>query len=516
MVKTAIEPDLTLVAVPAESVRKRYGATLAGQLVQFAAAGVAAAIVPRQLGPAAFGNYTFLLGMAATLRGFSEPSVQQAFYTFSSQERRTGSLTRAYGAWLFCQLALLLALIPIAAWGGFAQWLWPGQQFKDIVLITIVDWTTFLALSLRQLGDSKGLTVRGQKISVLASAATVATLGVLWFEGLLTFQTYGLLNIAAATIQATVLAQWLFIARRDECWAGDLSVDLRRHVRRWWAYAKPLIAIEYYTPIAAFAGTYLLQLWYGSVEQGGFGLASRWCALVLVSTSAGLMIFWRETAKAIAQNDWARAGAIYDRFSRLLFVVTAIFCVWLSAASRTLVVAVAGAQYRNAVPVLAIMAFYPLAQTYGQLNAAVLKASERTARFRNLVLLLSIPDVAITYILLAPSTALVPGLGLGAVGVALKTAGYTLISVQAYELSSRRLFGQSYLAALVERLRVLGIVGLLGVIILVKFSEAIEGTTGALAALAVASAVYGTAIVAMLLIVPGMFGLRRAELSWQS
>ena len=99
-----------------------------------------------------------------TVRGFLEPSVQQAFFTFSSQEKRSGTLTRLYAWWLLGQLGLTLVLIGIAVEARLVGQLWPGQRLDQIVWVTLLDWIMFLALSLQQLGDSKGLTIWPQVV----------------------------------------------------------------------------------------------------------------------------------------------------------------------------------------------------------------------------------------------------------------------------------------------------------------------------------------------------------------
>jgi hypothetical protein len=159
-----------------ESVFRRYVATLGAQSVRLVLSVIAASVVPRVLGPVAFGNYSYLATTASTLRGFLDPSVQQTFFTFSSQERRSGALTRLYSAYLLLQLTVVLALIGLASWFGVTDRLWPGQPLDQILWVTVLDWTIFLAASLQQLGDSKGLTVQPQSIGALVAAVTIAAL----------------------------------------------------------------------------------------------------------------------------------------------------------------------------------------------------------------------------------------------------------------------------------------------------------------------------------------------------
>jgi len=75
---------------PPDGVGARYAVTLAAQGFRMLSSLIAAAIVPRTLGPVLYGNYTFLLSTAGTLRAFVDMSAQQAFFTFSSQERASG------------------------------------------------------------------------------------------------------------------------------------------------------------------------------------------------------------------------------------------------------------------------------------------------------------------------------------------------------------------------------------------------------------------------------------------
>jgi O-antigen/teichoic acid export membrane protein len=166
----------------------------------------------------------------------------------------------------------------------------------------------------------------------------------------------------------------------------------------------------------------------------------------------------------------------------------------LSIASPVLVTRFAGADYTRAIPVLAIMAFYPLQQTFGQLNGTAFKAAGRTAEYRNISIALSIPDMLLTYWLIAPADAIVPGLDLGALGVAVRMVIYGLISVQVYEWRNAKYFDIPYARLLRDRLRVVGAVSAGGLAlwtfnrVLVMTFRLDEG-----AALACGSLLYGTA-----------------------
>ena len=437
-----------MVLPPVESVRRRYLVTLLAQFSRLAISVVTAGVAPRVLGPVVFGNYNFLLNAASTLRSFLEPSAQQAFFTFSSQERSSGSLTKIYTVFLCLQVILSFGLIALAVFLQVTDRFWPGQQVDQLLWITLLDWTMFFAISLQQLGDSKGLTVRPQVISAVVSALSAIVLIGFAVVGWLNFYTYVWLNLGAATLITLMLGQWLLGTHRELCWAGKWHIG--NYVRRWWHYAAPLLVYEYYMPLISFLGVYLVQAWYGSLEQGYFALALRWSALVLVFTSAALSIFWREIAYWTAQKRRDMAAQIYQRFDRLLIFLAFTLAGWLAAISLILVPWLAGESYRAAVPVMMVMAFYPVTQTYGQLTTAAIKATERTAFYRNWSIAFSLPDIALTYLVVAPREFL--GWNLGAIGIALKMVVYGFLCVQVFEWANYHFFNLNYKRALLEKL----------------------------------------------------------------
>jgi len=444
-----------------ESVGARYLVTLAAQVLRVALAFASAAIVPRVLGPIAYGNYTFLLSASATVRAFLDNGTQQAFFTFSARDARSGGLTRLYACVLTVQFGVSMLLIGVLAAADKLAWLWPGQALDEIVIVTALEWTLFLAATLQQLGDSKAHTIYPQLLGALVSIVVLFGLLALWGTGRLDFDSFVWLNLGGALLTCALLAYWLIGRHAEVFWRGALA--LPRVVTRWWTFASPLLLLQYYTPLVAYAGLYLIQRWYGSAEQGHYGLALQWSALAMIFTNASITIFWREIAHHTASGALPRAAAAYEQFGRLFFVLVFAVACWLSVGSGTLVRAIAGEQFEDAATVLAVMAFYPVAQTLGQLTATSLKALERTGTYARWTLYLSVPDLLLTYFLIAPSTAPVPGLGLGAVGLAIKTALYGLVGVHVLDWLNCRVLGIDYAALFRGRIAVslgIGIVAL--------------------------------------------------------
>jgi O-antigen/teichoic acid export membrane protein len=494
-----------------ERVSSRYVVTLGAQVFRLLLSLISATVVPRALGPAIYGNYSFLLSTSAALRGVFDTGTQQAFFTFSSRERASGSLTQLYALVLGAQFAIALAIIGLAAVTGKTQWLWHAQRLDQIVLVTVLDWLLFLAVALQQLGDSKGRTTYQQLAGAAVALLTVVGLVLLHVTDSLNFYSFVLLSAAGAALNCAILIYRMLVVNRALFWDGVLRVG--DYAARWWRFTRPLMVLQYYLPVVAYLGLYLIQRWYGSEEQGYYALALQWCAFAMVFTNSGVWIFWREVAHHTAAQDLQTAGRIYQQFSRLFFFLALVLSCWLSASSGLLVQVVAGERFRAASGVLAIMAFYPVSQTIGQLTMVSLKAMERTSSYARWTLALSVPDVLLTYFLLAPASAPVPGLHLGAVGLATKTVVYGLLSVQVYDWLNCRFLGIRYTAILGRRITATLTVGAIALILLGvggPFLRVIG--VGSTMALVLSSCAYGLVIAIAMWLRPGLAGLTRMQL----
>jgi hypothetical protein len=190
-----------------------------------------------------------------------------------------------------------------------------------------------------------------------------------------------------------------------------------------------------------------------------------------------------------------------------------VLACWLSGSSATLVETVAGPRFAPAVAVVAIMSFYPVSQTLGQISTAALKATEQTATYARASIALSIPDLALTWFLLAPHSATVPGLNLGALGVAVKTALYGLVSVHVLDWINCRLMGISFGGVLVRRLNGMLLVGSVALVTLRFGGSWLENAgAGGVPTLLLTSCVYGVAVAALVWWLPQLAGLTREQI----
>ncbi len=424
---------------PADSVPRRFAITLVVNFVKMALGVLAASIVPRALGPRDYGSFQFLTATATTLRTFLDFGASNAAYTYNAKQRGSGLAALLYARWLLLQIGVILLLVFLADRAGLAPRIWPEQRILWVYLITGLEWLTFVGTFLLQLGDAKAETVRVQKINLVTQLLRVGLLVLLYVLGLLGLGTFVLASgVAAAFTVVGVLLGFVLRTRHQHFRLDSTAEERRQCIQFFVSYGRPLAWMSLAIFAHDFFDRWLLQTASGSVQQGYFALGAQWSAIALLFTTSALNIVWREMSLASSSNDVVRMQAIFRKTTRPFFLMSCFIAFIVAFNAGAFVHGLAGAQYASAQPVMVLLAFYPVHQTLGQINGVFFFATERVALYRNLTIGALAGGLMISYLLLAPTTAPVPGLQLGAMGLALKQVGVNILSVNLLQFFNAR------------------------------------------------------------------------------
>jgi O-antigen/teichoic acid export membrane protein len=143
-------------------------------------------------------------------------------------------------------------------------------------------------------------------------------------------------------------------------------------------------------------------------------------------------IFWKEIAHAGAQQDQARLAMLYNRVNRGLVLIGAAIAGFLVPWSEELIEVLLGASYAGTWPIFALMLLYPIHQSMGQVNATMYLAGARTQAWMGISIVGQLITLPITFVILAPREGyVVPGLALGALGLAIKMVGMNALITNA-------------------------------------------------------------------------------------
>ena len=471
---------------------------------------ITASVIPRALGPHDYGGIQFLTATAGAVRSFLDFGASNAAYTYNAKHQTSGLAAYLYGRWLLLQLAVVLLFVVAASALGLAPHIWPEQRVRYVLLITGLEWLTFVGTFLLQLGDSKAETVLVQKINLVAQVLRVGLLLVLYELEVLGLGTFVLVSYAASAF--TVAGVLVGLVRRR---AGRLQLDQTPAERReclefFLSYARPLAVLNVAVLAHDFFDRWFLQTVSGSVEQGYFALGAQWSAIALLFTTSALNIAWREMSLASGANDLARMRSIFRKTTRTFFLISCVIGFLVALNARTFVQGLAGAKYASAEPVLVLLALYPIHQTLGQINGVFYYATERVALYRNLTIGALAGGLVLSYLFLAPTHAPVPGLQLGAYGLALKQVIVNVVAVNVVHAFNTRFLRLSVLRELGYQLGTAVTVGACsGVGYLVVTHLGLENPWMRLAGMSILE---GTAIALMIHWHPEIIGVTGPEL----
>ena len=420
------------------SVRVRFVFTLGANLLRALLSFVTGMLLARWMGPRDYGNMSFLLGTFLGIRQLLDLGTSTAFFTFLSQTPRSRRFVNGFFVWLAIQFILPALAIAFVLPGAWLATVWHGEH-RGVVLLAFA--AAFMQNSawpaVQQAAESQRKTLWVNSISVAIAIVHIIAVFVLWRIGALALP-WIFLAISLEFLVAGIVAHQRF-SYADDADDPD-SASLGVMVRKYWVYCVPLIPYAFFGFAQEFADRWLLQNYGGGVQQAFYAVGAQFAAIALLATTSILRIFWKEVAEAHHRKDHQRAGELYRRVTRLLFLVGAICSGILLPWASEILRLVLGDAYGNGALTLAIMFLYPIHQSMGQIGGTMLYATERVSVVVYTGIGTVVLGLIVAYFVLAPSTATIPGLGLASAGLAAKMVLVQLVGVNVTAFLIARIF----------------------------------------------------------------------------
>ncbi|WP_124945445.1 lipopolysaccharide biosynthesis protein [Sulfurirhabdus autotrophica] len=473
-------------------------------------------LIARGLNPSGYGDLMFLLGSFVAIRSLLDMGSSSAFYTFMSRHVQGPRFYSFYFTWLVLQFVITLLFVALIIPDNIFARVWLGHN-REIVLITLLAafmqqqvWQT-----VSQIGESMRKTVKVQLLNLFIAIFYLAMVSLLLILESMSIENILFLMIVQYVL-ATLLAYQFF--REDQAGFVEKDATLKQIFQEYWVYCKPLIALSLVSFLYDFADKWMLQKFGGSTQQGYFQIASQFSTVSLLATTSILSIFWKEISNALAKHDHARVTMLYHKVSRGLVMLGAIITGLLLPWAEQIVTVFLGPSYVQAWPVLAIMLLYPIHQSMGQIGGTMLLAGGHTHKYMVVSMMIMLVSVPFSYLMLAPAAgALVPGLGMGAVGIASKTVLLSIVAVNIQALVIARYSGWKF-----DWLyQVIGIPLMVGLGYLAKMfvgllwnSDGTGNMTDLIISVMLTFLVYGISVTLVLWLLPWLFGMEREEIEY--
>jgi len=426
-----------------DTLKKRYLYKLFTRLIGLVIGFVNQAIIPRGLGPAAYGNFNFLSNFFTQFVNFFDAGTSLGFYTKLSQRPRESALVYFYFCFSGVISLMVAGFVVIAQSLSLYMRIWPEQDLFYIYLAAFLGIFTWVTETFNKMADAYGVTVYAEKARIfqgIFAAAIIVSLFVSGRLNLANFFYYNYLNLFFLAVA------FIWIMERG----GYLKIKDRRlsiaktkgYLKEFYNYSHPLFAYALAGLIIGIFDRWLLQLYGGSVQQGFYGLSYQIGGTCFLFTSAMTPLITREFSVAHNKEDLVQMARLFRRYIPLFYSITAYFCCFIAVEADKVIYIFGGNAYRDAIIAVTIMAFYPVHQTYGQLSGAVFYATGQTGLYRNIGIVFMLLGLPVTYFLIAPHGKF--GLNLGATGLAVKMVLFQFVVVNVQLFFNARLLRFSF------------------------------------------------------------------------
>lgn len=503
--------DTSFPAAP--SLGRRYGYKLSAGVLGLVAALGTHALVPRALGPEAFGQFAFLTNFFGTLAGMVSMGVSLAFVTKLAGRPDDVKLI-AFFRYIVLTIGVTMLVFAAAVFVlRLDVRIWPGIASAYVWTALVLGFGLWSIDALSGMNDALGLTVPAERTRIVTKLVGLVVVVAMFRMGALTLPSYFAWSILAVLLLGSV---WLRLLRRNPSlrevpWTLS-AADRRSYGREFVAYCAPLAVYSVVNAGGLLFDRWLLQRFAGAREQGFYGLSYQLGALIFLGTSAIVPLLTREFSIAHSRGDVPHMARLFGLVLPRLFFVAAFFAAFASVNAGHLVTLFGGQSFAAAAVPMAIMAFYPMHQTYGQVSGGLFYATGRTGLYRNIGVAGLVLGMPISFLLFAPPE--VGGFGLGATALAAKMVIFQVIMVNVQLYFNTKLL-RVPLSPFIMHQTVTVIVlvaAALGAAAVVSRSSLIAGPI-TIPQLIVAGLSYGAVVLFLVALFPRLAGLDRRDLS---
>ncbi len=419
--------------VEEDSLKKRYLAKLSTNFVGLLIALVTQSIIPRGLGPKAYGDFNFLTNFFTEVTSFLDMGTSIGFYTKVSQRQDDFGIVSFYFRFTVLTVLIIGAIVAIVHFTGNESILWPDQKIKFVYMASIWGALTWISMVLIKLTDAYGETVVSEKVRILQKSAGIFLILLLYYSETLDLTNFFYFNYI---IIAFLIILLIYVLNKKkeilrESWRLT-NKKLKSYTKEFYNYSYPLFIYALVGLAVGVLDRWILQYFSGSIEQGFFGLSYQIGAVCFVFSSAMTPLITRSFSIAYNNNDIKEMASVFRRYLPLLYAVAAYLSCFVSIQAEAATLIVGGGEFKGALIPVSLMALYPIHQTYGQLSGSVFYATGNTKLYRNIGIFCMILGLPMTYFFMAPSEYL--GLSLGASGLAFKLLAFNfiLVNIQLY------------------------------------------------------------------------------------
>ena len=496
---------------PEDSLKKRYFYKFFTNVIGFFLNLAIQAIVPRGLGPKAYGDFSFLTNFFNQIIGFLDMGSSTCFYTKLSQKPREFKLVPFYLYFIGIASLLILGFVTIVFITKTYIIMLPKQRILYIYLAVWFGILTWIAQVLNSMADAYGLTVSSEIAKTLHKFISFFLILLLYIFHLITLTNFFYYNLLI-TCFLGIFFVWIMdhggysLKRSWRLTTEQITV----YSKEFYNYSHPFFISTLVVLIAGVFDRWLLQICGGSSEQGFYSLSYQIGAMCFLFTGAMTPLFTRELSLAYEKKDLAHMAYLFQRCTVVLYSIAVYFSCFIAMQADKVVQIFGGSRFNGAIAAVTIMAFYPIHQTYGQLSSSVFYATRQTKLYCNLGMIFTLLGLPLTYFLIAPVNKL--GINAGATGLAAKMVLIGIISTNVHIYFNAKQLGLNFWRLFKEQIFIFSCFLILassasfGVDYLLGFRDR------SILSLFTAGTLYSFMVISAVYFFPGIFGIKKGDI----
>lgn len=412
-----------------DSLRKRYFIKLISSASDAMINVLLLLFVPRALGPAAYGSFNFIRELFQSIVAFADLNLGSAHINHAARKEKSSLATSVYFSFtMLLGAGVLLFVIGITA-VDLDQYIFPGQSEEYLYMGGLLAYLMYLFTALMGLSDSKvatfGFELRGIAVKFVLF---LFLLGIYLFDGLNLETFFGQRILLFLVL--LIVGVWYLRGAIDfrPHLVNPKQPEVRKIVREFFLFSHPLLTMAVFGLLFGVFDRWFLQIIYGSETQGYFSLAYSLSAVAGLFLAPMTPLLMQSVAHADEHGDLQGVRQAFEKV-KFFYLIGTFLSIFFMFHTEEIVGLVGGDDYDAARIVVLVMFLYPIHVVYGQFCGSVLVALRKTILYRNVSLITTVIGVGITYFLLAPIDFVVPGLALGALGLAWKVVLIQFLSV---------------------------------------------------------------------------------------
>ena len=288
-----------------DSLKKRYSVKLFANIIGAIVGVILIVIVPKALGPIAYGQFIYLQEFFTKVIGFLDMGSSIAFFTKLSARHTRKELISFYFLYstiVFCIVSLFIYVVQIFE---YTDTLLPNIPNEYIFMGLIFVFFTWFTQIFIKISDAYALTVSVELLKI--GHKIVSLFLLLYYIYFTSFDLYGYFTFHYIALASFLLiVTWLFI-KKDIFSKSLLNIKelgFKKISKEFVSYCHPLFIYSVMGLIAGLFDIWLLQSTAGSEQTGFYGLAYSLAAICFVFTGAMTPIITREFSKSYEQKDF--------------------------------------------------------------------------------------------------------------------------------------------------------------------------------------------------------------------